>query len=314
MAERTAIIFNPSAGRGKALRKKQTVLDCLKTKKIQYDLFVTRSEAHLIETTVKVIRDYPVIIGAGGDTTINIIASEILHLKKGNVLGIISLGSTNDLARDIGVNKLENACDAIIAGVSRSLDVGIITTGNPKKSYTFLAQACMGLGVEVNRYVTAWMMKHRLLSRLHSTAQLIAGVAGIYNSFKTKAVPMNLELKASDISRSINSPLLVFNNTSLFAGQFRPSPAANPTDGKLDCCIFNTPTFSRFFKAALQVNSQKHLQNNQAQVLQDDYFRIHSPQPFEFQVDGEVVGSNGDIEVSIKPGALKVIINQKEKK
>lgn len=307
MAEKKAIIFNPSAGRGKALRRKDRVIECLDARNIQYDLFVTKSEAHLVETTVKIIPDYPVIIGAGGDTTINIIANQIIGREKGNVLGVISLGSTNDLAREIGVNKLEHACDAISSGVFRSLDVGYITTSRRNWSHTFLAQACLGLGVVVNRYVTDWMMRHSFISRFHSLAQLLAGMSAIHNSFKTKSVPMKLELESSDGSRSVNSPLLIFSNTGCFAGRFKPSPWASPMDGKLDCSIFNSTTFPHFFKTALQVNSQKHLADNKVEILQDSYFKIHSHLPFEFQVDGEVVQSDGEIEIFIKPGALKTI-------
>jgi len=188
--------------------------------------------------------------------------------------------------------------------------VGYITTGKQERPHTFLAQACMGLGVTVNRYVAAWMRKHTFLSRFHSLAQIIAGGAAIHHSFKAKEVPMNLELESSNGSRSFKSPLLIISNTSLFAARFKPSPWANPMDGKLDCSIFNTTTFPRFFKAALQVNSQKHLIDNKVEVLQDSYFKIRSPQPFEFQVDGEVIPSDGEIDAAVKPGALQVIINR----
>ncbi|MCP5054703.1 MAG: hypothetical protein GY940_46490 [bacterium] len=308
MAEKAAIIFNPSSGRGKALRKKNKVIACLDAKGIQYDMFVTQSEVHLVETVIDVISRYKTIIGAGGDTTINIIAHEILRQGNGNTLGIISLGSTNDLAREIGVLKLERACNAIAAGTTRAIDVGRITTSHREDPYTFLAQASLGLGVSVNRYVVEWMEKHRLASRFPSSAQVTAGMAGIYNSFKTKIIPIKFQLETSTNTRSIDSSLLILNNTSFVGARFKPSPWASPIDGKLDCCIFNSSTFRHLLKTALQINSRKHLLDNKVEVFQDNYFKIHAPPPFEFQVDGEVVQSDGEIEISVNHQALNVLI------
>jgi len=309
MAEKAAVILNPSSGRGKGLRKKNKVVAALDAKKIDYDLFVTTSEEHLVETTVKVIQDYGVIIGAGGDTSINLIAHEILRFGRGNVLGIISLGSTNDLARELGVNKLGPACSAVVSGVTRKVDVGRILSGERDEPYTFLAQASLGLGVAVNRYVADWMEKHHIASRWHSPAQATAGLTAVYNSFKNKIIPMSLELHTSNGIRFIDSSLLTFNNTSVFAKRFKPSPWASPIDGKLDCCIFNSTSFTNFLRTALQVNSNRHLVDNKVDVFQDSYFKLISSQPFEFQVDGEVVQSGGQIEISVQNKALEVLIN-----
>jgi diacylglycerol kinase (ATP) len=310
MSEQIAVIYNPAACGGKALNKKKKVEACLNARGIGYDLFVTESEAHLVETARQAVEKYAVIVGVGGDTTINIIANEILRGKKRNILGIISQGSTNDLAKGIGVYKLEDACDAIAAGTSRPFDVGMITPVNTGEPYYFLAQASLGLGVAVNRYVGDWMKRHTFMKRFHGVAQTTSGLAAIYNSFKNRVVPLNLEMQYSSGTRMIESSLLVFNNTSYYAGRFEPSPFASPLDGKLDCCIFNAATFLKIVGTALQIKSMKHLENNKVEVLQDDKFKIHSSRPFDFQVDGEVLNSSGSIEVSVMPGALDVIMNQ----
>jgi diacylglycerol kinase (ATP) len=281
----------------------------LQSKGIEYHLFETESEAHLVETVKEVIPHYPVIIGGGGDTTINLIAHEILRFGQGNILGVLSLGSTNDLAREIGVRRLNRACEAILTGSTRTLDVGRIVSRKRDEPYTFLAQASLGLGVAVNRYVEDWMAKHRLASRFHSPAQMTAGISAVYNSFKSRIIPMSLELHTSNGTRFIDSPLLTFNNTSYFAARFKPSPWASPVDGKLDCCIFNSTTFAHFLRTAMQVNSQKHLIDNKVEVFQDSQFKINASEPFDFQVDGEVIESDGYIEISVKHRALEVLVN-----
>jgi len=309
MAERMAVIYNPSARGGKALGKKKKVESCLASRNVQYDLYVTESESNLIEIAARACRDYQIIIGVGGDTTINMIANQVIRQKTGNILGIISQGSTNDLARGIGVNKLDTACDAIASCSYRALDVGVITSSQKIEPYYFLAQASLGLGVEVNRYVSQWMKRHTFVKRFHVLAQATSGLAGIYNSFKTKAVPMNLLLESSIVTREIDSSLLIFNNTSYFAGRFKPSPLASPMDGKLDCCIFNSVTFVNLVRTALQIKSMKHLLDDKVEILQGDFFKIHSPQPFEFQIDGEIGHLDSELEVSVLPAAIRVIVS-----
>jgi diacylglycerol kinase (ATP) len=308
--DRIAVIFNPSARGGKAINKKKKIESFLTARNVRYDMYITDSEPHLWELAADTADKYRFIVGVGGDTTMNIIANEILRKKNGNIMGIISQGSTNDLARSIGVHKLEDACNAIAAGTSQPLDVGYISSGKNAEPYYFLAQASLGLGVAVNRYVDAWMKRHTFIRRFHMVAQTTSGLAAIYNSFKSKIVPMNLQMEYTRGNRAIDSSLLVFHNTSYFAGRFRPSPFASPLDGKLDCCIFNSASFSHLLRTAFQIKSLRHLEDDKVEILQDDFFKIHSPAPFEFQIDGEICHSDGDIQVSVLPGALNVIMNQ----
>ena len=309
MSKKVVIIYNPSARGGKALKKRKKVENSLRSQNIDYDLLLTRSESHLVELSNKAVHKYPVIIGAGGDTTINIIARAILQGRQGNALGIISMGSTNDLAREIGVMRLKEACNAIHSQSFQAIDVGMITSGEKNDPFFFLAQASIGLGVEVNRYVSAWMKRHPYVAKFHTLAQTTSGVAGIYNSFKSKAVPLNLQLDTTSMTRSFDSCLLIFNNTSYFAGRFQPSPLASPVDGKLDCCIFHSSTFAQLLRTVMQIRSYKHLEQNRMEILQDHYFKIQSRRPFEFQIDGEIFSSDGNIEVSILPRALKLVSN-----
>ena len=209
-----ALIYNPSAGGGKALRRKKKVENSLQTRGIQYDLFVTESEDHLVETAAKVVHTHPVIIGAGGDTTLNFIATQVLRQGTGNVLGIISLGSVNDLAREIGVHKLENASDAIKYNAISSIDVGMVSSEKNPGPYYFLVSASLGLGVTVNRYVDIWMRKHPLCANFRSATQGTAALSAVHQAFKNHDVPLKLTLEAGSNRQLVEPSLMIFSNTS----------------------------------------------------------------------------------------------------
>lgn len=307
--KKTAVIYNPSAGGGKALRKMRKVENSLKETNIPYDLFVTESEAHLVETAAEAARKYPVIIGGGGDTTMSIIANQIMLNGQKNTLGIISLGSVNDFAREIGVHKLEHAVDAITHNKTRAFDIGVISSEKQTRPYYFLVAASIGLGVAVNRYVDDWMQRHPLLSSIRSATQQTAAMKGIRQAFKSKNVPLEVTLETNEEIYSIVSSLLVFCNTSSFGGIFRPSPAASPISGKLDCCIFDMSSMGRVFKVSFDIKRQKHLVKNEVRVIRDKSFKIHSKAPLEFQVDGEIIKLDGEVEISILPKALTMFAN-----
>lgn len=84
------------------------------------------------------------VIVAGGDGTINAALPAVLAL--GLPMGVIPLGTANDLARTLGLpTETEAACAVIAAGRCRAVDVGEVN-GTP-----FLNVASIGLGVSATR-------------------------------------------------------------------------------------------------------------------------------------------------------------------
>jgi diacylglycerol kinase family enzyme len=263
----------------------------------------------MMETAKEVVQKYPLVIGAGGDTTMNIIATQILRRQTKNKLGIISLGSVNDLARELGVHKLENAVNAIRNNNTTTIDVGIITSEKQSEAYYFLVSASLGLGVSVNRYVDIWMRNHPVFSSFRSATQQTAAMSAIRQAFKNNDVPLELTLESEGEDHAIVSALLSFCNTSSFGGIFRPSPNASPVSGKLDCCVFDVSSFSEVFKVSIDIKRQKHIEKNTVKVLRNSSFKLSSRKPLEFQMDGEIIKLEGDVLVSVLPRALTMFVN-----
>ncbi len=84
-----------------------------------------------------------VIVG-GGDGTLNGVADALVETKL--PLGVLPLGTANDLARTLGLPvQLEAACDVIVAGNLRQIDLGRV---NDKH---FFNAASIGLSVQICR-------------------------------------------------------------------------------------------------------------------------------------------------------------------
>ncbi len=102
-----------------------------------------------------------------------IVANELLATGSAARLGMIGVGSSNDIDREFGLDSLDKACAALRAGRTRRIDAGRIVRGGETRRY-FLGQANVGLGAMVNAYVADLARKR---SRL-AAHQTLAGVLG----------------------------------------------------------------------------------------------------------------------------------------
>jgi diacylglycerol kinase (ATP) len=301
-----AVVYNPAAGGGKAKRRKWLIETALKAYDIPYDLFVTESEDHLVETAESVIRRYPVVIGAGGDTTVNLIATQILNGGAKTALGVIGMGSVNDLARELGLYRLKDSLAAVKNGATCDVDVGVLRSASSPGPCYFLVSASLGLGVAINRYVEDWMRRHRLLSSFRASSGIPAAMSAIQQAFKNKDVPLRVTLEGGGETQDILSSLLVFGNISSLAGMFRPSPTASPVSGSIDCCVYDVTSLANALQVAFDIKRQKHLEKKKVRIIRDRTFKISSETPLEFQVDGTIVGMGREVEITLLPKAIRM--------
>ena len=61
----TVVLFNPSSAKGRSLKKKDQIRQCLDAHGIHYDFMVTESEAHLRSLAAETARQYDIIVAVG---------------------------------------------------------------------------------------------------------------------------------------------------------------------------------------------------------------------------------------------------------
>jgi len=332
--KKVAVLFNPSSGKGRSMKEKKKIETLLKQNAIDYDLLVTRSENHLRQLAAESARQYEIIVGVGGDTTFNIIAIEILKYQKDKItaqptpaMGMIGTGSANDIARGLGIEKIEDACKAIKNRRTRKMDVGCLKINGKSDSLYFLGTVSLGLGATVNRYVEGFHQRHKILSKLKPFDQLLSGLYAIYDSFSKKKVPLqaefeyqtnNLNLKSTQkITKKIEFSLLVLLNTPYYANGLKlvkneetacPTPALTLFDGLLDCCIIHTKSFLNTLKVGIHVQKGTHMNQDEVILIQSSIFKIASKEEIDIQVDGEIFEGVRQLEVSLLSQGLKVLI------
>src|SRR5436189_5060310 len=155
---RTILILNPVAGntpiaesQGTGETNEESILRGLRAYGIEPDVWYTTLE-DTGEGLAKKAADEgaELVIAAGGDGTIHAVAAGLIERE--STLGIIPMGTMNNLAHSLGIPlPLEAACAIIAKGETRAIDVGII---NEK---TFIEVA--GIGLEAALFPSAEELK-----------------------------------------------------------------------------------------------------------------------------------------------------------
>ena len=305
MAE-IAILLNPVADNGKASRKQKQLEFILGSHDVSYRLFVSESEAHLRKLVKDIPTEYHTIVGAGGDGTFNIIVNELMIQKLDNRFAMIPLGSQNDIAREFGVDSLEDACYALRIRKTVQVDLGVITADKQEPMY-FLGTASLGLGTTVNKFVEEVIQKYPYLANFKQ----FVGLVGCNNSFSKEEVPLHITLNYGEIIDGGKFSLVVFNNTRFYAGGLKPSPNAKPDDSYLDCCYIKNDNFWQFLWLLFLARNEILHPNARAKTIPAHQFRIRSNDNIEIQADGQILGAYKDITLAVKSKALSVIVNPK---
>ena len=276
--------------------------------KISFDLTVTASEDNLRALTREFAGRYRVLVGAGGDSTFQIMIDEIARSRTEVDFGLIALGSSNDVAREFELHSLEKACAALKRGKTRSIDLGAVEHDGEMLKY-FIGQANIGLGARVNRYVEDMSEKRPRLAAFQS----LAGTLGIIRSYRKKEVPLHLTV-LSEGQRSDGFYVVAnFSNIRFWASGRTLNPSARPDDGQLDGCLIGKCSFLRLAHLAFLARKGRHVGAPEVEFRRASAFEISSERGFEVQVDGEIIGGSRtplflkNILVRAVPQALRLI-------
>ncbi len=308
MMDKIAVLFNPSAGKGRAAQKRRALQRCLKEQGVVHDWFESRHEDDLRDLVAVTAGDYPTLVAAGGDTTLLIVINELMRLGADNTLGMIGLGSCNDVVREFDVHTMKKACLALRRNRTRQIDLGAVREGKKVLRY-YPGQASIGLAVLINQYVDRVVRHNPRLGKY----QTLSGIRGGWQACRSDEVPIRLEVEHENGRVSGEFMLAVFNNIRYYAAGRKALPKARTDDGLLDAFLIRKCSFSRLAYLALLTPPAAYAEKKEAIVLQAPRFLVRADKPFTVQIDGEILNqgeqprSFHSLEFASVPRALKII-------
>jgi len=216
------------------------------------------------------------LVVAGGDGTFNRALNELEgHLGR-IVLGLIPMGTGNDLARTLGLPPdPADAARALVSGEERSLDVS--RAAGPGISRLF-ANACMGgFPIEVNEAIGDDLKK-----RLGPFAFWVGGARAAADITRYE-VTLGDSVLAECVACGVG-------NGRTCGGGIEVWPEADPADGVLDGCGLAAEGLTDALKLAARVKSGEHVDLPGVLTIRGPKIEIVSDPQMEFNVDGELVG------------------------
>ncbi|MFN2367150.1 MAG: lipid kinase [Desulfurivibrionaceae bacterium] len=218
---------------------------------------------------------YDFVIIGGGDGTLNRMAEWLV--AAGRPVGIIPLGTGNDLARTLDIPfQVEDACRVIAAGNRRKISLGKV---NDK--YFFNA-ASIGLSTKVARNLDPENKK-----RWGALAYSRALLEEIYNRHAFRAEITSGESGESLRLRTIQ---ITVGNGRYYGGGLVFSEEATIYNRELGLFAIVAQDFLELLKMAPLFMLGRHTELERVIFLHGKKFVIHTHRPKEIDVDGELIG------------------------
>ncbi|HJT59106.1 MAG TPA: diacylglycerol kinase family protein [Ktedonobacteraceae bacterium] len=231
-----------------------------------------------------------IVVAAGGDGTIHAVARGLIGTR--STLGIIPVGTMNNLARSLNIPEtIEAACAVVAHGETQSIDTGQIN------ERIFLEVA--GVGLEAALFPLAEEIKQPgFLSTLHGA---IAGLMTLLTYH-----PAKIGISFDGHRRRPYSALQVtICNAPFYGIHFQAAPRALMDDGLLDVLVYKNFSKREYLQHALSISQGKRAYQPKITYRRVKSLRITTEHPMEIQADGELYGHTPAV-VTVLPGALRV--------
>lgn len=237
-----------------------------------------------------------VVVAAGGDGTINEVLNGLMAAPaapgRGPRLGLIPLGTANDLATELGVPRdPEEALLLAASGPGYRVDVASLNGRH------FLNVSTGGIGAEVTDETSDELK--RLLGPI---AYAVTGLR------KFAALrPFRARFNAgAELLYEGEFLLFAVGNARRTGGGVRLTGAAELGDGLLDLCVVRGMSHLEFVRIAPQLRSGEHVEHPQVIYRQVSSVTVEATEEMQVNVDGEPL-TGSLFEYGIAPGALELV-------
>lgn len=234
--------------------------------------------------------DVDCIVLGGGDGTFNMAAAALMDVQR--PLGLLPLGTGNDLARTLGIPlDLPGAVAVILAGKAHAIDLGEVN-GRP-----FFNVASLGLSARLTRNLTGDVKR-----RWGSLGYAIALFRALL-----RARPFSAIIRANGHVHRVRTLQIAVGNGRYYGAGMTVEEDARIDDGTLDLYSleFDHPWRLLLIYPAFRKGKQGVWK--QVRTLKTDRVEIRTRKPRSINTDGEITTKTPAI-FTVRRGAVQVIV------
>ncbi|GAA4532883.1 lipid kinase [Chelativorans composti] len=286
--KRTLLLVNPGAGRGEETLA--PVIDRFRRSGLQVTLESFEALPALRQDIDRLRSTHDQLVICGGDGSISSAAGAVM--ESGLPMGILPMGTANDLARTLQIPlELEEAAGVILAGRLRPIDVGTVN------GHTFFNIASIGLSTELARRLDA-----RMKRRFGRLSYALTAIQVLLSARRFRA-----RIAANGHSRTVKTYQIAVGNGVHYGGGNVISQAAAIDDGRLDLYSLEMRSLWKLVLMFPAFRAGRHGAWKEVRTARSDAFVIETRRPLPVNADGEIVTTT-PARFRTHPGAVSVFV------
>jgi diacylglycerol kinase family enzyme/membrane-associated phospholipid phosphatase len=292
---RAAVIFNPAKVTDWITFRRHVEYE-LKSRGWDRALWLeTTSEDPGHAMTAQAVREnVDLVLGAGGDGTIRVICSGLVHT--GIPFGLIPAGTGNLLARNIGIPLDEGAALGVaFDGADKAVDLVRVKVDDQPPDH-FAVMAGIGLDAVIMEGADAKMKK------------AVGSAAYFVSAAQNANHPAMHATIAVDDQQPFRrrASVIVVGNVGFLMANIQLIPDARADDGKLDVLVASPRTFRDWVRLTTRVLTRRRQPDDQLDRLTGHKVTISVEERDQFQLDGDTVGECTTLTAEVVPAALRL--------
>ncbi|MEC4818998.1 MAG: lipid kinase, partial [Scytonema sp. PMC 1069.18] len=288
MRNRALLLVNRQARQGE--KRLPEVVRCLKD--LGFNLIQESVEypQHMHEVILHHQQNVDIVIIGGGDGTLNAAVDALVETRL--PLGILPLGTANDLARTLDIpNSVPEACKIIATGTVRHIDLGLV---NGKY---FFNVASLGLSVNITR-----RLNKQTKRRWGIFAYFITAVRVIW-----KARPFEAEIRINGKSTVIKTVQIAIGNGRYYGGGMAVVHDATIDDQRLDLYSLEIEHWWQMIPLLPAMRRGRHIHWQGVRSMCCQEIEVYTHKPYPINTDGEIT-TYTPAHFRVVPKALSVIV------
>ncbi|WP_414575966.1 lipid kinase [Anabaena sp. CCY 9402-a] len=269
MSSRALLLVNRHARQGqKRLLEAINYLQTLGWELIEES---TENPKHLAHIIHKYKNHVDLVIVGGGDGTLNAVVDALVETQL--PLGILPLGTANDLAKTLGIsNSLPEACKTIASGELRRIDLGWV---NGKH---FFNVASLGLGVKITQKLTKEFKR-----RWGILAYAVTALQVIWESR-----PFSAEIRVQDRCFRVKTVQIAVGNGRYYGGGMAVVHDAKIDDQRLDLYSLEIKHWWQMIPLLPAMRNGRHIHRQNVRALSGQEIEVYTHKPRPINTDGEI--------------------------
>jgi YegS/Rv2252/BmrU family lipid kinase len=288
MSRRALVIVNRSARQGED--QSAAIREALRDLDIECLQGSPGESEGLSQLVLRHQSEIDLVVLGGGDGTLNAAVEGLVQAQL--PVGVVPLGTANDLARTLGLpTDLHEACRVIAGGRTRRIDLGQV---NDKY---FFNVATIGIGVAITR-------------RLSSEAKRSWGpFAYAMTALQTiwRARPFRAELRAGGQAIPIKTIQITIGNGRHYGGGMTVCQDASIDDHRLDLYSVEVRHWWQGMLLLPRFKSGTLSNSRHVRTMRGEMFEVWTKRPRRINTDGEITRKTPAL-FRVVPGALSVFV------